>query len=429
MDTRAISPLAIIQVLVALAFMYFLMQRLFKGSILFKIGISTATVLIFASLISSTQAKLGPIHSVWSFPTQIILVFIAYYYINVSIKKPLLNVIEVIREISKGNLQVSFQQKHLEQKDEVGYISHAMVELQNGLKEKTEFAKKIGEGHFDDSFKKLSETDELGEALLTMQRSLKEAKEQDTLRKQEDTKRNWITEGQAKFAEILRQSDGEVSEFSYRIISNMVTYMGINQGGLFILNDDNENDKFLELTACYAFDRRKYLEKRVDIGEGLVGTCFLEGETIYLREIPQDYIRITSGLGDENPSELLIVPLKLNEDIFGVMELASFSKFEKHHIEFAEKIGEIIASSISGLRISNRTAMLLEKSQQQAEEMRAQEEEMRQNMEELSATQEAMAEKERENLETIKKISQENEKLKADLQQAKDEIEKLKNAS
>lgn len=429
MDTRAISPLAIVQVLLALAFMYFLMRGLFKGSILFKIGLSTASVLIFASLISSTQAKLGPIHSLWSFPLQIGLVFIAYYYINVSIKKPLQKVIEVIREISKGNLQANFQKEHLKQKDEVGNISLSMVELQNGLKEKTEFAKKIGEGQFDDSFQKLSESDELGEALLNMQKSLKEAKEQDVIRKQEDAKRNWITEGQAKFAEILRQSEGDVSEFSYRIISNMVTYMGINQGGLFILNDDDTQDAYLELTACYAFDRRKYLEKRIEPGEGLVGTCFLEGEIIYLRAIPQDYIRITSGLGDENPSELLIVPLKLNDQIFGVMELASFGKFEKHHIEFAEKIGEIIASSISGLRISNRTSMLLEKSQQQAEEMRAQEEEMRQNMEELSATQEAMAEKERENLETIQRITQENEKLKADLENAMQELHTLRNVS
>ena len=429
MDERAITPVSIILVIVSLIIMFFLMRGLFRNSILYKIGISTATVIILAAFITGIQAKLGPLHNIWSFPLMLILAIIAYVYISRTIKRPLLSIISHTKDISNGNLNVVIPDEDLKKKDEIGDISKAMKSLQEGLKKKAEFAKKIGEGSFDDTFERLSEADELGEALINMQKSLKDAREQDVLRKQEDAKRNWITEGQAKFAEILRQNDSEVDEFSYKIVSNMVTYMGINQGGLFILNDDEASDKFLELTACYAFDRRKYLDKRIEIGEGLVGTCFLEGETIYIREIPQDYIRITSGLGDENPSELLIVPLKLNEDIFGVMELASFSKFEKHHIEFAEKIGEIIASSISGLRISNRTAMLLEKSQQQAEEMRAQEEEMRQNMEELSATQEAMAEKERENLETIKKISQENEKLKADLQQAKDEIEKLKNAS
>jgi transcriptional regulator with GAF, ATPase, and Fis domain len=113
--------------------------------------------------------------------------------------------------------------------------------------------------------------------------------------------------------------------------------------------------------------------------------------------LPENYIRITSGLGDENPRALLIMPLKLNEEIFGVIELAAFKRFEKHEIEFIERVSEIIASSISNLRTTTNIKVLLEKSQQQAEEMRAQEEEMRQNMEELTATQEAMSEKDREN--------------------------------
>ncbi len=425
MQESAITLQSVILVFVSLTIMLFLMRWLFAKSVLFKIGISTASAMILVSFLSGMVSNLSPIHNAWVFPLQVSIGVSAYFFISVVIKRPLVSIIDLIKRISSGNLQNQIDSGLSEKNDEIGEIARSMKQLQLGLQEKAKFAHKIGEGEFDDSFQKLSEDDELGEALLNMQKSLKTAKEQDALRKEEDARYNWITEGQAMFAGILRQNAADVNDLSHKIISNMVEYMKINQGGIFIVNDDDANDKFLEMTACYAFNRKKFLEKRIDIGEGLVGTCYLEGETIYMKEIPQDYIRITSGLGDDNPTDLLIVPLKLNDEIFGVMELASFKTFEKHHIEFAEKIGEIIASAISGLRINSRTAMLLEKSQQQAEEMRAQEEEMRQNMEELNATQEAMAEKERENLEKINNLSQENESLKEALKQSQDKIAEL----
>ena len=425
MQESAVTPLSITLVLVSLVLMFFLMRWLFNKSVLFKIGISTASAIILVSFLSGMVSKLNPVNNAWVFPLQIAIAVSAYFYISVAIKKPLVTIIDLIKRVSSGNLHSQIDSSVSSLNDEIGEIARSMKQLQQGLQDKAKFASRIGDGDFDDSFEKLSEEDELGDALLNMQKSLIVAKEQDALRKQEDARHNWITEGQAMFAGILRQNASDVNELSHKIISNMVDYMKINQGGIFILNDDDANDKFLEMTACYAFDRRKFLEKRIDIGEGLVGTCYLEGETIYIKQIPQDYIRITSGLGDENPTDLLIVPLKLNDEIFGVMELASFLPFEKHHIEFAEKIGEIIASSISGLRINNRTAMLLEKSQQQAEEMRTQEEEMRQNMEELNATQEAMAEKEQENIKKINTLSSENENLKEALRHAQEKLAEL----
>jgi PAS domain S-box-containing protein len=126
---------------------------------------------------------------------------------------------------------------------------------------------------------------------------------------------------------------------------------------------------------------------------------------VYLEDIPAGYLSISSGLGGSNPKSLLIVPLKLEDQIFGVIEIASFNKFSKHEIEFVERVTESISSTLSLAKINTRTADLLEKSQRQAEEMAAQEEEMRQNFEELQATQEESARREAEMSSILKAIN------------------------
>jgi hypothetical protein len=221
-----------------------------------------------------------------------------------------------------------------------------------------------------------------------------------------DQRRSWATTGLAQIGEILRNSNMNTTELYDSIIRFVVQYTKSNQGGLFLLNDENASDQYLELASCYAYERKKFITRRLDTGEGLVGQCFLEGQRIYLLEVPENYVQITSGLGGANPNCLLLVPMIVNEKAFGVIELASFRPYEDHEIELVEKFAESIASTISNVKINESTRLLLERTQQQAEEMRSQEEEMRQNMEELSATQEEMARKEREYINRIQELEQ-----------------------
>lgn len=312
---------------------------------------------------------------------------IILWIVTKKITTPLNTITTFLKKMAVGEIE-STEPLNINTGDEIEEMSEALKSSIYELNNKSDFADNIAGNNLDYDYQLPGENDQLGKSLLNMRESLKKAHEEEVKRKQEDEKIAWINEGLAKFSDILRQNNDDLQKLAFLIIQNLVHYVNAIQGGIFILNDGNEDNPLLELIATYAFNRKKYRKKKVEIGEGLVGSCFLEKQTIYLTEIPDDYIEITSGLGGSNPRTLLIVPLVLEEQVLGVMEIASFNPFEKHVIDFIEKIGESIASTLNSVKINIRTSQLLERSQQQAEEMAAQEEEMRQNMEELQATQE-----------------------------------------
>lgn len=212
----------------------------------------------------------------------------------------------------------------------------------------------------------------------------------------EEKKRQWTAEGIANLSDILRSALQE-QEMYDRIIAMVIKYLQANQGKFYVVTHDEASEEVkIELAACFAYGRKKHLEQSFLPGQGLLGQTYLEGQTVQLLDIPQHYVKITSGLGEATPTALLIAPLKVNEVVEGVLEIASFKKFEAHEIEFINKLGESTAAFIQTNRINIRTKSLLAQAHEQAEMMRAQEEEMRQNMEELAATQEEMYRKEQE---------------------------------
>ncbi|MGE0077883.1 MAG: PAS domain-containing protein [Bacteroidales bacterium] len=320
--------------------------------------------------------------------SSLIIAIVIHYMVKPIVRN--INLVNIkLRQLSNGDIPNHLK---IESNDEIGVMVGSLNKLIDGLKHTTEFAHEIGQNKLDFKFNPLSNKDELGNALLEMQSNLKRANDEELRRKEEDNIRSWTNIGLAKFGDILRQNNNNLNILADSIIQNLVNYLEANQGGIFVYTEA-ESDRYLELLSAFAYNRKKYFDKVIQLGEGLVGTCAQEKHTIYLKEIPENYIAITSGLGEATPSSLLIVPLKLEEDIFGVIEIASFREFNPFEVEFVEKIGESIASTLYSVKNNIRTTILLEQSQQQREEMAAQEEEMRQNMEEMQATQEEMSRK------------------------------------
>lgn len=325
----------------------------------------------------------------------LILLTLVIWFTSKNITRPLQLITKVLNELDKGIFDTSYKLV-IDTKDEIGEMATSVNRLINGLNNTSNFASQVGEGNLEVDFELLSDQDMLGNALLEMRKRLREAKEEEQRRSTLERRQNWATNGIAKFGEILRQIMDNMEEFSYNVVSNLVKYMDVVQGGIFLLNDNDSEKLYLELVAAYAYDRRKYMDKIVYIGEDLVGRCFQECETIYITDVPVDYLEVTSGLGDEKPSSILIVPLKVNEKVFGVVELASFNEIQKYQIEFVEKIGEMIAATVSNVKISVKTNLLLEETQKQSAELSYKEEQMRQNMEEMVASQEESARRENE---------------------------------
>jgi PAS domain-containing protein len=272
-------------------------------------------------------------------------------------------------------------------KDELGELITASNRLAQNLKKASEFANEIGEGNYNANFSPASSKDELGISLLQMREKLQKVAV-------EEENRAWNTEGYAKMSDLIRAAHENTEQLCDKILVALIEYVGANQGGVFLYEDDG-SEKQLILKASYAYNRKKYLQKRIkihdDYAETLIGQVYLEKKYILLTEIPDDYLSIGSGLGDAPPDNLLIIPIQTNDNrVEGVLEIASFKRFQIFEIELIEKICESLASALITTRTNEQTRLLLQESQKQSEALQQQEEEMRQNYEELQTTQEQM---------------------------------------
>ena len=192
--------------------------------------------------------------------------------------------------------------------NELGTLADSINGTIENLKDATDFVMAIGKGDFTIDYKESLDPsyepgkNKLADSLIEMQQKLRTLSD-------EEQKRKWANEGLAKFVDIMRSSDADLAVLGDKITSTLVSYTRSNQGGLYILNDDNERNRYLELISLFAWDIKKHEQQIVKPGQGLLGQAFLEKETTYLTDIPEEYVRITSGLGGANPKSVLIVPL------------------------------------------------------------------------------------------------------------------------
>ncbi|MCS6832547.1 MAG: GAF domain-containing protein, partial [Flammeovirgaceae bacterium] len=228
--------------------------------------------------------------------------------------------------------------------------------------------------------------------------------------KERDEMQKWVATGLASVNDLLIAT-GDFEKLSHKVLKELIMYLQAYQGAMYIVQQDDNGKKTLHMVSAYAYNKRQKIDKVYEMGEGLIGEVAEKKKTIFLDSIPEGYMSIASGLGEAIPRSIVIVPLKLKEDVMGVLEIASFNTLKKYEIDFLEQVSENIAATILSTQATSKTAKLLEEARYANEQLKAQEEEMRQNLEELVATQEEMMRKQAE----IEKIEERNKALERDL--------------
>jgi HAMP domain-containing protein/signal transduction histidine kinase/CheY-like chemotaxis protein len=201
-----------------------------------------------------------------------------------------------------------------------------------------------------------------------------------TLRNQDQ---DWLKSNLAKFTQML-QGQKDLNTVTKRILSELAEVVTAHYGAFYILKQDDETQNTkLKLFAAYAYKEEKNIPKEFEIGEGLVGQCAFEKERILLKNVPQGYVKISSGLGKAKPANLIILPVLFESDVKAVIELASLDTFSETHLDFLSQLTESIGIVLNTIETNSRTEELLAQSQSLAGELKTQQEELRRTNDEL----------------------------------------------
>ncbi|GEM_PF-3013443 len=222
--------------------------------------------------------------------------------------------------------------------------------LESDMKTKKNSIERLINEDFD-NMPAYSEKDSLGKAIFDLHKKLKEDKQQFVEKSDKQKTEDKKNTGIALFGRILRRHVGNISTLTEELISELVHFTGSEIGGIYVR--EKKGDEFiLNLRASYAYNEKKMIQKEIQFGEGLVGTCAVDKSTLFIDKTDENYIKIISGFGHSKPSSILISPIVVENEVFGVIELASLKLYNQDDIDFIELFAEDIAYTLSYLLAS-----------------------------------------------------------------------------
>jgi signal transduction histidine kinase/DNA-binding response OmpR family regulator/HAMP domain-containing protein len=275
---------------------------------------------------------------------------------------------------------------------------------------------RIAKGGYSVHFRPYSDKDQLGIALSEMIGSLRKMTE-------ENERQNILKTGQMELNDAMR-GEQDLTSISRNVITYLCRYLKAPVGALYITD---EEDGALLLSGSFAYQKRKSVSNRFVPGEGLIGQAALEKQRIQVSEIPEDYIRVQSGLGFAGPRHIVVSPLLIENTVKGVIEIASFEDFSDVHLLFLDQVSGSIAVAIHSAQARTRMQNLLNQTQKQAEQLQHQQEALRQSNLELEHQATALKQSESRLQTQQEELRQTNEELQEQtqlLEEQKEDIHK-----
>jgi len=196
-----------------------------------------------------------------------------------------------------------------------------------------------------------------------------------------NTEQDWLKTNLAKFSRML-QGQKDLVAVGHLILSELAPVVGAQQAEFYVLRYTHEQPK-LRLMASYASDGHGSYGKEIDLGQGLVGQCAYDKKKILLTSSIPETLKISSGLTEVQPLNVLVLPIIFEGQVRGVVELASVERFNPTHQAFLDQLTESIGIVINTIEANMRTEDLLTQSQSLAQELQSRQQELQQTNEEL----------------------------------------------
>lgn len=333
-----------------------------------------------------------------------------------ALKRSIQNIIEQANAIATGNYRKDICL--LSSRDQLG---RALKNMTDTLGDVIQQANAIAAGDYDQEVKIRSEQDQLGQALAHMTQQLR------TLRIQTEYE-DWIKTGLTRLNDEIRGEQDMVA-LGRKTIVFLSRYLNAQLGLFYVANSRQDEEILLHLLASYAYQHHQPVSTIFSLGEGLVGQAALERNYILVAQIPEDYLLVRSGSGQAKPKQLLLIPFFYENELKGVVEIASFSTFEPHQIDFLQRTMASIGIAVNSAQSRTRLQALLTQSQSQTEELQSQAEELQVQQEELRQANEELARHAHAQEQQKAAISKQNLVLEKTRQEIEIKARELENSS
>jgi HAMP domain-containing protein/signal transduction histidine kinase/DNA-binding response OmpR family regulator len=199
---------------------------------------------------------------------------------------------------------------------------------------------------------------------------------------QKNAEQDWLNMNLARISGLM-QGQRDLTTVSRLIMSEISPLVTAQHGAFFLTESEDGQDRELRLIASYGYKKRKTVSNQFKFGEALVGQAALEGKSILISNAPPDYVKVTSGLGEATPVNIIVMPILFEEQVLAVVELASLRAFSEVNQAFLEQLAETLGVVLNAIIANRRTEELLEQSQSLAEELQSQSEELQSQQDEL----------------------------------------------